>query len=91
MCVGTINSFVALCRNGPKDADVVVFVDSFAMVFFIRVMSSLCLGKQHQNINLTISLQDQLFNVVLATISSVFSEPRGGHKYIHVLEKLGSV
>jgi len=81
MCVDTINSFVAVCRNGPKDADVVAFVDSFAMVFFVRDMSSLCLGKQHQNINLTISVQDQLVSAVLATISSVFSEPRGGHKY----------
>jgi len=44
-------------------------------------MSNLCLGSQHQNIKLSISLQDQLVNAVLATVSGVFSEPRGGHKY----------
>ena len=44
-------------------------------------MSNLCLGSQRHNIKLIISLQDQLVTAVLATISGVFSEPRGGHKY----------
>jgi hypothetical protein len=45
-------------------------------------MSNLCLGSQYQNIKLTISLQDQLVDAVLATISGVFSELRGGPKYM---------
>jgi hypothetical protein len=44
-------------------------------------MSSLYFGSQHQNTNLTSSLLDRLVNAILATISSVFSEPREGHKY----------
>jgi hypothetical protein len=55
-----------------------IFIDSLQWyVSGVGGMSSLCFGSERQNKKLTILSQDQVVNVVLETISGVFSEPRG--------------